>query len=56
MTDVKTLWILIVGLTVVGLMLREIYIFGHKHGKMKAIEYDDETALFVDDDAIDSDD
>ena len=56
MTDVRTLWILIVGLTIVGLMLREIYRFGHKHGNMKAIEYDDESVLFVDADAIEGDD
>ncbi len=56
MIDEKTLWILIVGITMVALMLREIYRFGHKHGHIKPIEYDKETALFVDDDAIDSDD
>ncbi len=56
MIDVKTLWILIVGITVVALMLREIYHFGHKHGRLKPIEYDKEAALFADDDAIDGDD
>lgn len=57
MIDVKTLWILIVGFTVVALMLREIYRFGHKHGGLKPLEFDGgESALYTDDDAVDGED
>lgn len=53
--NVQLLWMLVVGVVLIGIVLRSIYEFGKKYGHIHAIELEHEQ-MFPDDDDDDEED